>query len=463
MGDAARPTRRRLWDVLRELRRPKVGLMLMLGFSSGLPFMLIGNTLGFWLAEDHIKLAAIGFVSWIGLAYSWKFLWGAVVDHVKAPLIGTLGRRRGWMIIAQVGVAAGLIGMAGSDPKTHLAWLTAWGLLAGISAAAQDTVIDAWRIESASDADEQGLLTAAYSLGFRGALICTEAVILVVAEAIGWPLSYGLYAALMLVGIIAALLVKEPARADAVMDAHEARTRLNPLRGFADAVIGPLAAFFRVHGLGMAALMLAMISFYHLCDYMRGPMTNPYYVALGIPKPTIAAVRASIGLIASVTGIALGGLSCLRLGNVRTLVLGTLVQPIAVGTFALLGWHGGDFLLASLGPVHVSAFAAIMAFDGIAMGYAGVALVAYMSTLTSLGYTATQYALLTSFMAFTGKTLKGFSGALVEHLQAGRSLLDAYALFYLVSAAIGLPAILLCVVLAVRRPSPPVYALEPYI
>ena len=112
MGDATTPARRRMWDVLMALGRPKVGLMLMLGFSSGLPFMLIGNTLGFWLAEDHVKLAAIGFVSWIGLAYSWKFLWGAVADHVKAPLIGALGRRRGWMIITQVGVAAGLIGMA---------------------------------------------------------------------------------------------------------------------------------------------------------------------------------------------------------------------------------------------------------------------------------------------------------------------------------------------------------------
>jgi len=447
-----------MWDVLTALGRPKVGLMLMLGFSSGLPFMLIGNTLGFWLAEDHVKLAAIGFVSWIGLAYSWKFLWGAVADHVKAPLIGALGRRRGWMIITQVGVAAGLIGMACSDPKTHLAWLTGWGLLAGISAAAQDTVIDAWRIESAFDADEQGLLVAAYSLGFRGALICTEALILVVAQAIGWPLSYGLFGALMVVGVVAALLVKEPTRADAVMDAHSTLTRLNPLRGFADAVIGPLVAFFRAHGLAMAALMLAMISFYHLCDYMRGPMTNPYYVALGIPKPTIAAVRASIGLIASVIGIALGGLSCMRLGNVRTLVLGTLVQPIAVAAFALLGWHGGDYALVSLGPLRITAFEAIMAFDGVAMGYAGVALVAYMSTLTSLGYTATQYALLTSFMAFTGKTLKGFSGALVEHLQVGRTLLDAYALFYLIAAAIGLPAILLCAILAIRRPTPPVPA-----
>ena len=145
---------------------------------------------------------------------------------------------------------------------------------------------------------------------------------------------------------------------------------------------------------------------------------------------------------------------CLRLGNTRTLILGAILQPIAVAAFALLGLHGGDWSLLTLGPAHLTAFEAIMAFDAFAMAFSGVALVAYMSTLTSLGYTATQYALLTSALTWTGKTLKGFSGTIVEHLHQGGTLLGAYAQFYLLSAAIGVPAILLCVVLAARRPSP---------
>ncbi len=449
----APPARRRAADVLKSLSQPKVGLMLALGFSSGLPFMLIGNTLTFWLAEDGVKLAVIGFLSWITLTYSVKFLWGAVVDRLPAPLIGRLGRRRGWMIITQVGVGTGLIGMACTDPRTQLGLLVGFGLLTGVSAAAQDTVVDAWRIESAADADELGLLTAAYSLGYRAALIATEALILLLANAVGWPISYGLYGGLMVVGVIAALLVVEPARADAAMEAKSHEAAVHPARAIGDAIVGPFIAFFRAHGWALAGLMLGMITFYHLCDYMRGPMSNPYYKALGISKPTIAAVRATIGLGGSLAGIALGGAASLRLGNFRTLILGAVLQPIAVAAFALLAWRGGDWTLISAGPVTLTGFEAIMAFDSLVMAFSGVALVAFMSTLTSLGYTATQYALLTSALTWTGKTLKGFSGVIVDDLQQGRTLLEAYGLFYLLSAAIGVPAIVLCLILAYRRPA----------
>lgn len=442
---AARPPGRRAIDVARALSRPKVGLMLALGFSSGLPFMLIGNTLGLWLAEDGIKLAVIGFLSWITLTYSVKFLWGAVVDRLDAPLLRRLGRRRGWMVVTQLGVGAGLIGMASADPRTQLGALVGFGLLTGVAAAAQDTVIDAWRIESAADPEELGLLTAAYSLGYRAALIATEALILLLATAIGWPTAYAVYGGLMALGVVAALLVKEPARADMIMEAKSAMAAVHPVRAVLDAVVGPFIAFFRAHGWAMAGLMLGMITFYHLCDYVRGPMSNPYYKALGIDKPTIAWVRATVGLAGSLTGIGLGGLATLRLGIPRALVLGAVLQPIGIGAFAVLGWHGGDFALLRIGAVQLTAFEAIMAFDAVAIGFSGVALVAYMSTLTSLGYTATQYALLTSALTWTGKTLKGFSGTIVESLQHGRTLLDGYAIFYLLSAAIGIPAIGLCI------------------
>jgi PAT family beta-lactamase induction signal transducer AmpG len=445
--------RRRAMDVLAALSRPKVGVMLALGFSSGLPFMLIGNTLGLWLAEDHVKLALIGFLSWIQLTYSVKFIWGAVVDRLPAPVVGSLGRRRGWMLVAQIVVAAGLLGMAAFDPRTQLPALVGFGLLAGVGAASQDTVIDAWRIEIAADADELGLLTSAYSLGFRAALVATEALILLLATAVGWPLAYAIFGGLMVVGVAATLLAREPARADAVMEAKADARRVHPARSALDAVVGPFVAFFRSHGLAMGLLMLATITLYHLCDYMRGPMSLPYYHALGITKPTIAAVRASLGLGGSLVGIALGGLASLRLGVARALIVGAVLQPIGIAAFALMAFHGGDYALLSLGPVRVTAFAAVMTFDAVAIGFSGVALVAYMSSLTSLGYTATQYALLTSALTWSGKFLKGFSGAIVEGLQHGRSLLDAYGLFYIFSGAIGAPAILLCIWLAmVQKP-----------
>lgn len=444
----AKPTHRRsLREVLVALRQPRVAQMLALGFSSGLPFMLIGNTLGLWLAEDGVKLAAIGFLSWAGMPYLVKFIWGAMVDRLPAPLVNALGRRRGWMVLSQIGVAAGLCGMAAVDPKSGLVWLAAFAVLTGVAAAVQDTVIDAWRIESAADADELGLLTSAYTLGYRAALIATEAVILLLATAVGWRVSYALYGAAMAVGLVAALLAREPKSADRAMDVIGRTEAGRPWRGLYDAVIGPIVTFFRAHGVAMAALMLGMITLYHLCDYMRGPMSNPYYRALGISKLTIADVRLTIGLAGTLTGIAVGGLASLRIGNHPTLVLGAILQPIAVGAFAILGWHGGDFPLWSAGPVSATAFQAIMAADAFAIGFSGVALVAYMSSLTSLGYTATQYALLTSALAWTGKTLKGFSGLIVEHLQQGRTLLEAYTLFYLFAALIGLPAILLCVIL----------------
>ena len=449
---SVRARRRSTVEVFRSLSQPKVAIMFALGFASGLPFLLINNTLGYWLADYGIKLATIGFISWVGMTYTIKFLWGAMVDHLKAPLFNGLGRRRGWIIVSQIGVSAGLLGMAASNPKTSIAMLALFAVVTGVFAATQDSVIDAWRIESAKDADELGLLTGAYTLAYRLAMLLADSIILLIATALGWPIAYAIYACLMAVGMVAVIFAKEPDRADAAMVARDKALVRHPVRAIYDAVIGPFFTFFKTHGIAMAALVLGMITLYHLCDYMRGPMGNPYYKALGISKVTVAGVRLSFGLVGSLVGISLGGLSCLRIGTRPSLIIGSILQPLGIAAFAFLGWHGGDFVLAALGPVKLTGFEAIMGFDAVAIGYSGVALVSYMSTFTSLGYTATQYALLSSAVALTGKFLKGYSGVIVDHLEQGRSVLDAFALFFLLSGAIGAPAILLCVILAMWRP-----------
>ena len=433
----ATPARKRRRDVIASLGQPKVAVMLMLGFSSGLPFLLTGNTLGYWLRDEGTSLQAIGFLSWVGLAYSLKFLWAPVIDRSDAPLFGRLGRRRSWMLFSQVLVAVGLLGLSVRGPEGGLAAVGALALLVAFSSSTQDIVVDAWRIEIASDADELGLLAAAYQLGYRGALLVTDALILISASHLGWPTSYTMMAVLMGVGVAASFAALEPRRMPVAGAAARTTLSLWNLRGFADAVIGPFAEFFRVYG-WLALLMLAMISLYRLPEFVMGPMANPYYHDLGLSKDAVGAVRASVGLAGSLLGIAAGGVSAVRFGYFRTLILGLVLQSVTIAAFAILAYTGPDLRV----------FGTIMVADNFGAGFAGVALVTYMSSLTSVGYTATQYALLSSAYTYVGKFAKGFSGVMVEWLATGRPLLEGYALFFIGAGLLGIPAILLCAALA---------------
>jgi PAT family beta-lactamase induction signal transducer AmpG len=440
--DAALPNKPRMKShgmraVIRALGQPRVLVMLLLGFSSGLPFMLVGNTLGFWLRDKGLTLAAISALSWVGLMYSLKFLWAPIIDRVDLPLLGRLGRRRGWILAGQVLVGAGLLAMAAMGPTANLGLFAGMALLVAFASATQDIVLDAWRIEAAQSAEDLGLMTSAYQLGYRIALLATVSWILILASFVGWNLSYGLYGAAMLIGVAATFMAKEPARADSVMHAKSDALPLWTPRGFFDAVAGPFVEFFRIHG-WFALVMLLTITLYHLSDYLRGPIVNPFYHDVGYTKVQVGAVRTTFGLWTSLAGVAAGGFCSLRIGFFRTLIIGAVLQPIGIGCFALVALGGGP---------NFPLFAAVNSLDDFAIGFSGVALVAYMSSLTSLGYTASQYAVMSSALAWTGKTLKGFSGFVVEGLQHGRDLMHAYALFYLGVAALGLPAIGLCFVL----------------
>jgi len=426
------PHKHRIADYL----RPKTLAMLLLGFSSGLPFLLVGNTFGYWLRDEHTSLTAIGFLSWVGIAYSLKFLWAPVLDRVDLPLFKRLGHRRGWMMFSQIVVGLALCAMGGAGTTAGLGRLGALALVVAFASSTQDIVVDAWRIESADDGDEQGLLASAYQFSYRIALLATDSVILIVAAAVGWRLSYAIYGACMAIGMIATWFAREPERADAVMHKKEREAPLWTGRGFFDAVVGPFIAFFRAHG-WLALLMLAAISLYRLPDFVMGPMANPYYHDLGLSKATVGEVRGSIGLIATFVGIAAGGFCSLKLGYMRALIIGGILQAAAIAAYATLAFAGTSIRL----------FALVMAGDNFSISFAGVALVAYMSSLTSIGYTATQYALLSSTYAWLGKILKGFSGAAVESLSTTYGLIHGYGIFFIVCGLTGLPAVLLFAVL----------------
>jgi PAT family beta-lactamase induction signal transducer AmpG len=416
--------------------RPKTLSMLLLGFSSGLPFLLVANTFGYWLRDEHTSLTAIGFLSWVGIAYSLKFLWAPVIDRVDLPLFKRLGHRRGWMMFSQIVVALGLCAMGGTGTQAGLGRLGALALVVAFAAATQDIVIDAWRIESADDGEEQGLLASAYQFSYRLAILATDSLILIVAAAVGWRMSYGIYGACMAIGIVATWFAKEPEQADAVMDKKQHEAPIWTPRGFFDAVVGPFIAFFRAHG-WLALLMLAAISLYRLPDYVMGPMANPYYHDIGLSKQTVGAVRGSIGALATFAGIAAGGFCSLKLGYMRALIIGGILQGAAIAAYAALAFAGTSIRL----------FALLMVGDNFSISFAGVALIAYMSSLTNIGYTATQYALLSSTYAWLGKILKGLSGAEVEHLSATFGLIHAYGIFFIACGLAGLPAVLLFAVL----------------
>jgi PAT family beta-lactamase induction signal transducer AmpG len=216
--------------------------------------------LGYWLRDAGTTLTAIGFLSWVGLAYSLKFLWAPIVDRVDAPVFGRFGRRRSWMILSQIAVALALAGLATIGLSAGLATVGVLALAVAFSSSTQDIVVDAWRIEAASDSDELGLLSAAYQLGYRFAIIVTDALILIAANHFGWPISYGAMALLMGIGIGASMVAIEPLRAKQVFDSKREIAPLSSARGLVDAIVGPFLEFFRVYG-WTALLMLAMIGF----------------------------------------------------------------------------------------------------------------------------------------------------------------------------------------------------------
>ncbi|WP_246505072.1 AmpG family muropeptide MFS transporter [Microvirga antarctica] len=408
--------RLRLRDVLTDGR---IALMLPLGFSSGLPFLLVFSTLSAWLREAGISRTEIGMLSWVALAYSLKFLWAPIVDRYDVPGLAQLfGRRRGWMILAQLATALGLVGIALSDPATRLGLTIASALLVAFASATQDVVIDGWRIDAAPT-DRQGMMAASLQLGYRLSLICAGAGALYMAEFVNWRSAYLAMAGLMGVGLMGALIAP---RVDQVASGKQP--------SFGAAIVEPLSELFRRKGLVLVPILL-LISCFRLPDFVAGVMANPLYIDLGFSKADIANVSKIYGVWIGIAGAFAGGLALTRIGLWWTLLIGAFIAASSNLMFAWLAMEGArlDLLILSI------------SVDNFASGFAGSALIAYMSGLTAPGLAAAQYALLSSLYALPGKVIGGTSGAVVDAY--------GYPALFTATAAIGIPLVILCFV--VRR------------
>jgi len=437
-------TRRPWWrgwlEAVAAYKHPRVLAMLFLGFSAGLPFMLVFSTLSAWLREVGIERATIGMLSWVGIIYSIKFFWAPVVDRLPLPVLHRLlGRRRSWMLIAQIGIAVGLFNMAHLNPVGHLGTMAALALLVAFSSATQDIAIDAWRIEAAPQ-PMQGVMAAAYQLGYRIAIMVGSAGALWIAADYGWMASYTAMAAMVGVGILTTLVISEPeARVERQAIAQEQRVidwlerkahwpdSLRQLGSwFVGAVVCPFVDFFTRYGTKLAVLMLAFIASYRLTDFTMGVMANPFYLDVGYTLKEIAAVAKLFGLVSSIIGVVLGGLAVARLGTVKSLAFGSLAVIASNLMFMTLAFQDN---------ASITGLAIVVSADNLAMGIAGTALIAYLSSLTTASYTATQYALFSSMYALPGKLLMGTSGFVVDAV--------GYPWFFVYTSCLGIPALVL--------------------
>lgn len=421
--------------------QPRVLGMIFLGFSAGLPFLLVFSTLSAWLRDEGVARSVIGFFSWVGVTYSIKVFWAPVVDRLPLPLLTTfLGKRRSWMLLAQIGIMLGLVGMAMADSSTQLNLIALFAVMVAFCSATQDIVIDAYRIE-AVDVDRQGAMAATYVLGYRLALLFAGAGAFYVADFFNWQVAYLVMAAAMLIGIITTLLIVEPVHQVSVREQRlegEVEAALGVKRwhgwwrqvvvAFSDAVVSPFVDFFARNG-RYGVLILLLIAVYKMSDITMGVMANPFYIDLGYTKQEIAEISKIFGFFMTIVGASLGGVLVVRFGIMRPLLLGAVMVALTNLLFALMAVSEPSLVM----------LASVISADNLSGGIATAVFIAYLSSLTSSAYTATQYALFSSLMTLPAKLLGGFSGVVVDS--------HGYQLFFIYASAVGLPAIVLVILL----------------
>ncbi len=448
-GAAPRQT---LWQALSRLGWRRSGVMLLMGFAAGLPILLVFSTLSAWLRIEGVSRTEIGFFAWAGLAYTFKFIWAPLVDRLPLPFLNTLlGRRRSWILFAQIIVIAAILLASTATPADGLVVIALATVMIGFGSATQDIALDAWRIDIAEDR-LQALLVAIYQWGYRFGMIAAGAGALVMADYAGFSFAYMVLAGLMGIGVLGVFLAPEPARPQALGGGTEAIAGAvtgNPLGQAAawlySAVVAPFVDFI-VRYRWIALLILTLIGAYRLNDFVLGFMAYPFYVDMGYTLSEIAAVSKIYGVFAMLAGAMLAGVAATRYGVYPVLLIGAVISVVSTFSFVWLAMIQPTEAVtmldgAALTPWPLEKDPSIVyltlaiTVENVAIGWSGTALIAYMSSLTNRAFSATQYALFSSFYALPGKLFGGFSGIMVDGL--------GYASFFATTALIGAPAIVL--------------------
>ena len=393
------------------------------GFASGLPYVLIFITLTAWLRDVGVDLSLIGFISWIMLTYSLKFLWAPFVDRSPSSFFKRFGHRRSWIITMQLLIILSLIILSFINPVTDLIIFALFAFVIALAGSIQDIAIDAYRIESAA-LEDQGNLAAGYQFGYRIAILVGSSFALIYAENFSWSFTYQLMAILMGLNILLSVFISS----------EKPNSNLKKLN-YQQSLIEPVRDFFDRFGIKIASILLLIVATYRLTDIVMGPMANPFYIDMGYSLSEIGYVVKIVALIATIIGVFVGGIFIKRLGLYHSLLLGAFLVMVTNLCFSY----------ASISDKNLFLLASIVASDSFAAGIVGTVNITFLTSLVSKKYPGFQYALLTSLMAFLGKVFGGFSGIFVENFQLIYGFNYGWMSFYIFTSMLAIPAIIMIV------------------
>ena len=412
--------------------KPKLLIILALGFCSGLPFGMLIDPLSYWLREADISRSTIGLLSWITLMFTFKALWSPFVDRLKLPFLSLLGQRKSWLVLSQSLVVISIFGMSFSDPTNSLMVLVAFALSVSFFAATQDICIDAMRVELVLD-HEQGEAASMYQGGWRVAFLVSQVFTFFIASYYDWSAAYFSIGILMgMLVLFSIFVIPEPKRPDSDLPGIES----NPLKSFKNLYLSPLKDLFERYFDNNILLVFLLIIFYRFSDIVLGPMAMPFYVDTGFSKEEVAIVTNAFGIAMTMAGVFVGGLLIYRYNLMSVVFLGALLVMLTNVAFAWLDTIGHN----------VSALTVTITLDNFSQGVASTALIALLSGLTNRSFTATQYAALFLLATFPATIIKGFSGFFVDSF--------GYFNFFLYAAALGIPAAVISYVLLKKKFAP---------
>lgn len=475
--------------------KKEVMIMGGLGFSAGLPIMLVFSTLSVWLVKAGVERSTVTLFSWAGFAYSFKFLWSPIVDKFQIPLLHKIGHRKSWLLITQILIFFSIILTSFSDPQNNLKFMAFAILLIAFFSATQDIVIDAFRIESAPE-KKQGPLASMYLAGYRTAMIVSGAGSLWLASIMSdenyqtevWKNVYQIIGFFMIIGFISTALCKEPTNNKVKKINYKNQLKFTfstilsiliffvfflnipevkvlnhfynffynifkivfsfgvalisllilekinflPKKQSREIFINPIIDFFKRYK-KIALMILLLIGLYRIADVVMGVMANIFYLEKGYEIKDIATFSKFFGLIATILGGILGGTFAMKFGTYKSLLIGAITAALTNVLFAFL----------AIIEKNLFYLATIIIADNLASGFAGAAFVVYLSSLTSIKFTATQYALFTSLMLFIPKLIAGYAGGIVDVID--------YPSFFIFTAVLGFPVIFLIIFLNKRK------------